>query len=243
MRTVTSLRTSFQTDHLAFCFDSPVLFRRQIFPKYKAYRRGETDSEVIQDKIRVRRVIDELWKQLGRAGFVNVFRSPGMESDDLMAKIAFTYDGLREGPDGDEKLFLVLVSSDKDLYQCLSERVILHMSGTMTKRAFENLYEIPPRAWARVKAIAGCKTDGVPGIPGIGENTALKYIRGQISSGAKLNKIRSPEGRNIIQRNRQLVELPAEGCPKIKLYDRDWSEDKWIRLAKKLKIKEGRIRV
>ena len=240
MRMVTSLRISFQTDLVAFCFDHPVLFRRQIFPNYKAHlgRNGD-NPEISQEKERVRRVIDNVWKQLRSAGFINTFRSSGMESDDLMAKITYTYSGpredLRSGP------FIVLESSDKDLYQCLSERVILHgSSGTMTSESFFKTYRIPCRAWARMKAIAGCKTDGVPGIPGIGETTALKYIRGEMRSGSKYNKIRSTSGQKIIRRNRELVELPLTLCPEVRLDDRDWSEKKWEDLADRLRIKKER---
>jgi DNA polymerase-1 len=238
MRTVDTLADSFDTRLIAFCFDHPVLFRRQIFPGYKAHpgRTHGDDPEMVKEKNRVREMIDGLWKQMCRVDVDNVFRSPGMESDDLMAKIARTYSSQRD-------TFLILVSSDQDLYQCLSERVILQglQGKSVTAASFRNKYHILPEAWARVKAMAGCKTDGIKGIKGIGEVSALKHIRGDVAfKGTKAYRnIISVDGQEVIKRNRELVELPGRGCPQVQLVP-EWSEKKWEELAVRLRIRKER---
>lgn len=65
-----------------------------------------------------------------------------------------------------------------------------------------------------VKAMSGCDSDGVPGIPGVGEVTAVKFIRKELSKTSAIYKtIMSPESAEVVCRNRRLVELPYEAVP------------------------------
>ena len=79
-------------------------------------------------------------------------------------------------------------------------------------------YRIHPKEWSRVKSLAGCTTDSVQGVRGVGEITALKYFRGELGRTRKAYRaIVSPEGQALFRDNLPLVRLPFEGCPRLKL--------------------------
>lgn len=74
-----------------------------------------------------------------------------------------------------------------------------------------------------VKAIAGCKTDEVPGVERVGEVTAIKFIKGELKDSTKayLNIINSYP---IIERNTRLVVLPFLGTPTFKIRVNEYRE-------------------
>lgn len=211
LKSITQLKHEFQTDRIAFCFESQNLYRKIIFPDYKLKRGAKMDPVKIKARADLHQQINALRiNLLPRIGFQNIFYYPGYESDDIMARLAQRYDEI------------ILVTSDADLYQCLSPNVMIYSpqkQRLFTVEWFRQEYGIEPNLWSLVKAIAGCPGDGVPGVPGVGEITALKFIRGE--------PIRNPKGarelilsnasKNIIRRNRQLVELPYEATPQIHL--------------------------
>jgi 5'-3' exonuclease len=95
------------------------------------------------------------------------------------------------------------------------------MYSTKKKKLYTNRnlwkdYGVSPKEWAEVKSIAGCSTDGVPGIEGVAEITAAKYITRRLNIAHKTYR-NILSGREIIERNRKLVTLPLEGTPVIKL--------------------------
>jgi len=80
----------------------------------------------------------------------------------------------------------------------------------MTSSSFMAEYRIPARDWATVKAIAGCPGDGVIGVRGVGELTAIKYLLGELAGGCKERLIETGD-LYIIPRNYKLVRLPYPG--------------------------------
>lgn len=211
MKSLRHLKHQFMTDRIAFCFESPVIHRKKDFPDYKK-RRGREKEEPERKKARSElcRQIEALrLEYLPTCGFRNIFYEHGFESDDVMAVIS--NQATLEEP-------VILVTSDADLYQCLRyHRVQIfspHKNQLMSERWFRDEFGIAPPQWAMVKAIAGCGTDEVPGIEGVGEVTALKFLRNQLPHHSPvLAKIIGPYGRSIVRRNRKLVELPYPGCP------------------------------
>lgn len=216
LKSITSLKDDFQTDRIAFCFEHPHLFRRDIYPAYKHKRhtRERTPEEKeAYDGLSLQ--MCELRKRyLPRIGFKNIFCCRGYESDDLMAQIA------QDVPEDEEA---ILVTADQDLFQCLRSNVILYSpqkQQVFTFDWFRRTYGIRPWQWIKVKAIAGCHSDEVVGIKGIGEKTALRYVRGELSvTSVAYRAIRSPLNRAVVLRNRGLVCLPGPGCPKLDLVD------------------------
>lgn len=210
LKQIGHLKNEFQTDRVGFCFEGDTLYRKIDFPEYKQKRiqhEKVADPERLKARGDLCRQIDSLRNHhLRQIGFRNIFYSPGWESDDIMARICQEEEGE-----------VILVTSDADMYQCLRPNVMMfspQKKKLYTDRWFKKEYGIRPDQWAIVKAMAGCDTDGVPGIPGVGEVTALKFLRGELSKTSKAYAtIKSPEAAAIVTRNRRLVELPYEAVP------------------------------
>lgn len=218
LRDILSYRGMFGTNSLAFCFDSSFSLRRQRFPFYKSSRTSSPDTSLAWQVSLLR---DEV---LPKIGFKNIFSWDGYEADDILACVA---SAVLCSPDDRA----VIVSEDKDLYQLLSDGRIW-MWKPRGKRAYteENLrsdFGVSPKDWPDVKAIAGCPTDDIPGVRGVGERTAAKYLGERLKYSSKAYQSIENCG-PLRERNRILVGLPYEGCPPCFLRSDDGvTKDSW----------------
>lgn len=225
LKSIAFLKDEFQTDRVLFCFEHSHLYRRDVYPDYKRKRMEKvwTPEEQRSFQDFAFQISELRQRYLPKIGFRNVFRFQGMESDDIMAALA---KGIPKQDD------VILVTADSDMLQCLSANVSMYSPQKrklITAHSFEKQYGVSPTRWALVKAIAGCKGDGVTGIKGIGEITALKYVRKELDPQSKaFGAIRSEQGRATVRRNRQLVELPYAGCPMPKLEEDCITKEKWL---------------
>ena len=212
-RDVSALAELHQTQSVAWCFDGGYDGRKNLFPGYKAsrHKRHWADEQLRESRRQIRKQLYRLrTKLLPEAGFANVFWQEGYEADDL---IASTCKGM---PDGD---IGITVAADSDFYQLLEvDRVLIWnpmKKKIITAESFTAEWGLPPEDWAMVKAIAGCSSDEVPGVKGVGEKTVAKYLRGELGEQTKAFKAIVASG-DIIERNLQLVRLPFAGtmpCP------------------------------
>uniref|UniRef100_A0A6M3LV35 Putative exonuclease n=1 Tax=viral metagenome TaxID=1070528 RepID=A0A6M3LV35_9ZZZZ len=224
-RQILEIAKRFETTHFAFCWDSKESLRKKIFPDYKANRHKEDRSEEEKSSdIEVFKQFDEI-RLIGLKlfGFENIFHKEGYEGDDLMASIVKMRQGIN-----------IVISTDNDLFQLLDFCSLYNLSKKemTTKKIFTCNYSIEPDQWVEVKALAGCKSDYVPGIPGVGEKTAIKYLKGELKSSRTLEKIQSSD--SIIKRNRTLVSLPLEGLEVLPLRKakKNWTVDQFISFCK-----------
>lgn len=202
------LAKTYETNQFVHCWDSNRSHRQKLFPAYKEKRRTmkeeKTPEEIEEDKAAYVQ-FDQLYeKYLPAIGFKNNFKFDGFEGDDIIASLV----------DNNLDDFLI-ASGDEDLYQCICEGVsLIKQKGVYGEQDFITEYGIGPQRWAEVKAIAGCTTDEVPGIRGVGEKTAIKFLKGELTPNVKgYQSITSQEGKQIIARNTPLVSLPFKGCP------------------------------
>lgn len=228
------------TRRFAFCWDCGAPKRREVLPCYKLRRhtRERTPEEQLAyDEMKAQvHLLRTLY--LRKVGFRNIFYKKGFESDDFIGSLA------HDLPDDDEA---VIISSDADLYQLIKPNVSLHNPHTgkrVTLQSFKQEHGLHPKRWAMVKAIAGCSGDEVPGVPGVGEKTAIKYLLGQLKdTSAAWNKINSPSGRRLIELNKTLVKLPFAGTPRnLELRDDRCSEEGWDEMCTELGLKSLRGR-
>ena len=153
-----------QATHVAVIFDSArESFRNEIFPEYKANRPDPPDELIPQFP---------LVRDATRAFNVECLERPGFEADDLIATYA-----RRAQADGFD---VMIVSSDKDLMQLVSDRV--SMFDALKNRRIgpaevEEKFGVGPEHVVDVQALAGDSTDNVPGVPGIGVKTAAQLIQ------------------------------------------------------------------
>uniref|UniRef100_A0A6M3LV33 Putative exonuclease n=1 Tax=viral metagenome TaxID=1070528 RepID=A0A6M3LV33_9ZZZZ len=206
MQSLLALSKVFDTNRFVFAWDSRRSLRRVWLPTYKESRRGEKSAEEMLKEIESFRQFAALRTEvLPQFGFQNVFLKPGYEADDIIASVC------RDNPEEE----IAIVSSDNDLYQCISS---FHFMYDVKKKAvyhrlnFMREWGIEPEDWAKVKSIAGCPGDNVPGVDGIGNKTAIKYLKGELSEKSKaFQKIEQGKREGKVSEAQSLVELPFAG--------------------------------
>lgn len=202
---------------MAFCFDSKKSKRKKMYPDYKANRKHSDDAKEVAEQISTlrKRVLPEL-------GYKNVFCRKGYEADDLIA-------GLVHQQVGNEIGEAVIVSTDKDLYQLVRHPDVWmwnpRTKEAITEETIKAEHGIGPKDWPFVKALAGCKSDNVAGIPGVGEITAVKYLTGRCRESV-VRKIKE-QGQRVLDRNLPLVTLPLNGVGTFELVEDDVTTKKW----------------
>ncbi|WP_155769493.1 DNA polymerase I [Mycobacterium asiaticum] len=153
--------------HIAAAFDvSRQTFRSERYPEYKANRSSTPDEFHGQ--------IDITKEVLGALG-VTVLAQPGFEADDIIATLATQAE--REG------YRVLVVTGDRDSLQLVSDdvTVLYPVKGVseltrFTPEAVLGKYGLTPQQYPDFAALRGDPSDNLPGIPGVGEKTATKWI-------------------------------------------------------------------
>ncbi|WP_053684881.1 DNA polymerase I [Streptomyces sp. WM4235] len=193
--------------HFAVAFDvSRKTWRSTEFPEYKA-NRSKTPDEF---KGQV-----ELIGELLDAMKVPRFAVDGFEADDVIATLATQAEAL--GFD------VLIVTGDRDSFQLVSEHttVLYPTKGVseltrFTPEKVEEKYGLTPQQYPDFAALRGDPSDNLPGIPGVGEKTAAKWIT-QFGSFAELveraDEVKGKAGQNFrdhldaVKLNRVLTEM------------------------------------
>jgi len=154
----------------AIAFDTKApTFRHQMFAQYKA-QRPPTPDELVNQLGRVR--------QLVNAFHIPIFELDGYEADDVL--------GTLSQQAGQQDIDTIIVTGDADAMQLVSPRVrVLYpkprgsFSNTdlYDEAAVSQKYGIKPEHIADFKALKGDPSDNIPGVPGIGEKTAVRLIQ------------------------------------------------------------------
>jgi len=189
-----------------FCWDSQKSFRKKDYPEYKSNRNSrDVDEDKLEERQFLFDQISELRTEiLPSLGFKNNFIKTGYEGDDLIAYIVLIF----------PKNEYTIISTDHDLWQLLEHHVRVYNTITkkfFTKKDFMDKFEIEPIMYREIKAIAGCNSDFIKGIHGVGEITAAKYLRGEKISPSLHERIR--QGYRVLERNRLLTFLPYQPGP------------------------------
>ncbi len=204
------LAKEFDTNRFIFVWDSKWLHRKNRFPDYKANRvKVLTDAEQdTQHKVHNQFELLE-HELLPELGFQNVFSAPGYEADDLIAMFVLDYAW---------KEFPVVVSTDMDMYQLLDYCDVLRpLAGKrrelMTKETLMEQKGVTPAQFLDARILMGDSSDNISGLAGIGEKTALKYVKGELKMGKALTQISSGDSVSIRERNLMLMKLPFNDPP------------------------------
>lgn len=201
LRNVVTLSRDYNNPNFVFAFDSKRNLRREEFPWYKANRRSmdKETRKIVHDQVNCLRkdIISEL-------GYDNLFMQDGYEGDDIIAAAAKCV------PECDS---VVMVSADQDLFQCLRSNVTqLVNKELMTTEELKRRYcQIAPHQWRIVKSIAGCKTDNITGVEGVGEITAAKWCRSLLRDGPQKDTIDKFVQSRLYEDNLRIVKLPFSG--------------------------------
>ena len=193
--------------HVAVAFDvGRKTFRTDKFPEYKA-QREKTPEEFRGQVPLLKQVLQEM-------GIVTLEKE-NYEADDIIATLA-----TEALPEGFETL---IVTGDRDALQLVNDSttVLYPMRGVSTLHRFtpdavKEKYGLTPAQYPDFAALRGDPSDNLPGVPGVGEKTAQKWIL-QYGSLAELidrvDEVRGKVGDNLrervaaVQMNRDLTEM------------------------------------
>ncbi len=154
-------------DYAAIAYDLKApTFRHTMYAEYKAGRHAMPDE--LRQQMPVSREFAEM---LG----LHVLDLEGYEADDILGTLAAMAEA------SPEECVAYLLTGDKDSLQLISPRVHVLLAGNnattdMDEAAFIEKYGVRPDQFVDVKALMGDSSDNIPGVPGIGEKTALKLI-------------------------------------------------------------------
>ena len=217
-----------QPTHIAVAFDlSGPTFRHEAYAEYKATR-SETPTDFRGQLSLVKEVLEALR--------IPMLEAPGFEADDVIATLATQASA--------QHMDVLIVTGDRDAYQLVDEHVTVLMTrkgiSDMTRFTPEEVmakYGLTPAQYPDFAALRGDPSDNLPGIPGVGEKTAIKLVQ-QFGSLAKMcdrvDEIPGKVGGAVrehlanVMRNRTLTELardvPLPLAPvdlKMGVWDRD----------------------
>ena len=107
-----------------------------------------------------------------------------------------------------------------------------------TLKKFGEEWGIHPLGWKRVKAIGGCASDEVPGIPRVGAKTVCKYLKGYLKETTKAYQaITDENNKELIKRNHKLVDLPFPKTKKLIIQEDELNIAEFKKLCRKYKFK------
>lgn len=193
--------------HFAVAFDvSRKTWRSEEFTEYKA-NRSKTPDEFKGQVELIGELLDAMHAQR--------FAVDGFEADDIIATLATQAEA--------EGFEVLIVTGDRDSFQLVSEHTtvlyptkgVSELTRFTPEKVFEK-YGLTPAQYPDFAALRGDPSDNLPGIPGVGEKTAAKWIN-QFGSFAELvervDEVKGKAGQNLrdhleaVQLNRRLTEM------------------------------------
>jgi DNA polymerase-1 len=186
MRMLFSLIDEWEPDRMIVTFDKKApTFRHEEYEDYKANRKKMPEELVPQ--------IPMLQKTLEKLK-IPLAAQEGYEADDLLGTLS------KQAAEKDYKVFIV--TGDKDALQLVSENVnVMYTRKGLSDLVLYNLdkvkekYELPPEKLIDMKGLMGDSSDNIPGVPGIGEKTAIKLLKQFDSIEEILNNVDKVSGK------------------------------------------------
>jgi len=157
-------------EYIAVAFDlkAPTA-RHKMYEGYKANRHGMPNELAEQMPI-----IKEILRKMN----IQIMEKEGYEADDILGTLAKR--GEKEG------IKVTILSGDRDTFQLTSDNIVVRIPHTKMGKTEEEdfdknkvleIYGVEPLAMIEVKGLMGDSSDNIPGVPGVGEKTALSLIK------------------------------------------------------------------
>jgi len=171
---ITRLLRGRHPTRLIACMDASwrPAFRVAALPSYKAHRANPDGSERVPDALNVQLPI--IVDVLSATGIVMSW-ADGYEADDIIGSLAAQASDPVEVVTGDRDLFQ-LVDDERHIKVDYIGKGVANLEQ-MDESAVSAKYHIPGRSYAAFAALRGDPSDGLPGVPGVGEKTASALIR------------------------------------------------------------------
>ena len=167
-RKLLSALKEYNPEYVAVAFDTGDTWRHAEFPEYKATR------DAMPDDMRTQMARIE---EMLRAFNIPVVTYPNFEADDILGTLASQ--AAAQGQD------VLIMTGDRDMFQLVTDRIqVLYTSGGPnpvtsvygTAQVYER-YGLTPAQFIDFKALTGDTSDNIPGVPGVGEKTAVKFLQ------------------------------------------------------------------
>ncbi|MBE9513163.1 MAG: DNA polymerase I [Chloroflexi bacterium] len=200
LKTISELKPT----HYAIAFDMKApTFRHQLFQQYKAQRPPAPD-ELVSQLERVRELVTTF--------HIPIFELEGYEADDIL--------GTLSQQASEQGIESIIITGDADAMQLVSPQVKVFAP----KRAFGDTvlydeaavsqkYGVTPEHIADLKGLKGDPSDNIPGVPGIGEKTAVKLIQqfGTIEEiYTHIDQVSPPKLQALLQQNEDIAHQSKE---------------------------------
>ncbi len=216
-------------DSLCVAFDLPApTFRHEMYEGYKAQRKPMPEELAVQMP---------LLKETLDAMHIRRLEAAGWEADDVLGAVSAICE--KSG------WACEIVTGDKDSFQLITETTsVLHVKSRMgqtetilyDRARFEEEYGFAPPLMVDLKALMGDASDNIPGVPGIGEKTALDLVRrygrvADIYAGLDGLDIKDSvrkklaAGRESAEMSYTLATISREAPVEMKPEDAAWSRD------------------
>ncbi len=157
-------------EYIAVAFDLKApTHRHKMFDGYKATRHGMPEELAEQMP-----VIKEILKDMN----ITIIEKEGFEADDILGTMSKNAE--------DVGINTTILSGDRDTFQLASDRITIRIPRTKAGKTEEDDYDkakiketygVEPKQLIQVKGLMGDTSDNIPGVPGVGEKTALKLIQ------------------------------------------------------------------
>ncbi|MBI4970477.1 MAG: DNA polymerase I [Candidatus Omnitrophica bacterium] len=189
-------------DYLAVCFDrKEPTFRHDKFEDYKAHRKPMPD-DLVEQMPKIKEVLE--------AYRIPLFEKAGYEADDILGTLAEKA--------AKEKYDVYILTGDKDALQLVNSSIRVYnvhkdsliYDAQKVKERFEGL---GPDQIIDLMALMGDASDNIPGVPKVGEKTALELMKqfGSLENIYKhLDQVKKDSIRKSLQENRKLADLSRE---------------------------------
>ncbi len=232
-------------EYVAVAFDLKAPTKRhELYKEYKATRKGMPEELASQLPI---------IKEILQAMNIAIIEKEGYEADDILGTLA------KYGEK--KKLEVTILTGDRDSFQLVSNHITVRIPRTKmgktetedyTKEKILEEYGLKPKKLIEVKGLMGDTSDNIPGVPGIGEKTALELIKKYNSIDELYKKIEKHEvdlkgkTREKIIENKELAllsrtlgtidtEVPLD-INLEQIERKDWNQEKVIELFEKLRF-------
>lgn len=195
------IKDDYRPDYLIVTFDTKVpTFRHLQYEEYKAGRM-KMSEEMAEQIPYLKRMITALDYE--------ILELDGFEADDIIGTIAL---------DGDHKgLETLVITGDRDALQLISDNVNILITkkgiseiDRFDKARLMEVYGLRPEQIIDLKGLMGDASDNIPGVPGVGEKTALELL-GTYNSVEKLyeclDEIKKPKLKEKLENNKELAFL------------------------------------
>lgn len=191
----------YNPDYILVAFDKKTkTFRHKEFEDYKA-NRDKAPNELNYQFGILKDILDSL--------NVKYLDIDGYEADDIVG----TFSKIAK----DEGLETVIITGDKDYFQLVNDDVIVYLTRKgisqmeeITEEKIKEDYGLSPKQLIDVKGLMGDKSDNIPGVDGIGEKTAIKFIKKYGSMEdlyENLDDIRGKKTKENLENSKQIAFL------------------------------------